>query len=266
MLATLKHYSRIYILIEAQYIKARMQYRADFIISSIGMIFSNVVSVVVFWVLFQTVPLLAGWTFPEILFIYGFYLLAVSPAQIFFDHIWSLRWHLIEGTFIKYYFRPLNMMFYYMSEVFDLKGLAQVIIGISVLVYASIQLHIVWSFWRIISLLVALFGASLVVISLLTIASSAAFWFMNAYPILSLAFKLREYSQYPMTIFGAFFRILFTYLIPIGWIAFYPSQIFLRPSEASWTVYLSPLVGIALFILAYRIWLWGVDGYTGTGS
>src|SRR5687768_9426810 len=100
MLDRLKYYIRIYFLIEAQYIKARMQYRADFIISSIGMVFSNLVSVIVFWVLFQTVPSLAGWNFAEILFIYGFYLLAVSPAQIFFDHIWQLRWELIDGSFI----------------------------------------------------------------------------------------------------------------------------------------------------------------------
>jgi ABC-2 type transport system permease protein len=266
MFRTLRWYTRLYFLIGAQYIKARMQYRADFIISSIGMLFTNIVSIGVFWVLFHSISSLNGWNYNEILFMYGFYLLSVSVAQIFFDHIWQLRFHIIEGTFIKYYFRPLNMMFYYMSEMIDIKGFTQVAIGIFTLAYASAQLNLTWTFPRILLLLFSLSGASLVVTSILIIASCTTFWVYGSYPILELAFKLRAYSQYPITIFDGFFRFLFTYIIPIGFVAFYPSQLFLRPDEASWIVYMSPLVGIGAFALAYAVWTWGVNSYTGTGS
>jgi hypothetical protein len=125
MLRMLKYYLRLYFLIESQYIKARMQYRADFVISSIGMVFTGLVTIFVFQVLFDTIPTLAGWTFNEILFIYGFFSLAIAPLQIFFDNIWFLRYKVQDGSFIKYYFRPLNMMFYFMSETVDLKGFTQ---------------------------------------------------------------------------------------------------------------------------------------------
>src|SRR5512134_1701833 len=117
------HYARLYVLIVSQYVKSRMQYRADFVISSIGMFFTSLVTLFVFAVLFRSVPHLAGWRFEEIVFIYAFYSLAVVPLQIFFDNIWQLRYHVVEGSFIKYYLRPLNIMFYYMSEIFDVKGL-----------------------------------------------------------------------------------------------------------------------------------------------
>ncbi len=266
MLRALAHYGRLYLLLEAQYIKARMNYRVDFIVSSIGMLFSNIASLVVFWALFRTIPRLAGWSFEEILFIYGFYLLAVSPAQIFFDHIWQLRNHVMEGTFIKYYFRPLNMMFYYLSEMIDLKGFAQVGVGVFVIAYASDKLDLAWTLGRALVLMVALASASLVVISILLMASCAAFWTMQSFSILALAFRLREFSQYPTTIFDGIFRFLFTYIIPIGFVAFYPSQLLLRPHEASWLVYASPAVGVLLFMLAYKVWIWGVNTYTGTGS
>jgi ABC-2 type transport system permease protein len=263
---TLAHYARLYVLLEAQYIKARMNYRVDFIVSSIGMIFSNIASLLVFWVLFRTIPRLAGWSFEEILFIYGFYLLAVSPAQIFFDHIWQLRFHVLEGTFIKYYFRPLNMMFYYMSEMVDLKGFAQVGVGIAVIAYASGKLALAWTAGRIALMLLSLTSASLVVIAMLVMASCFAFWAMQSYSVLALAFRLREFSQYPTTIFDGFFRFLFTYLIPIGFVAFYPAQLLLHPKDASWLVYVSPIVGVVFFMLAYKVWIWGVNSYTGTGS
>ena len=109
------------------------------------MFFSSLATLGIFWVLFNSITDLAGWTFMEMVFIYAFYMIAISPMQILFDHIWQIRFHVQQGTFLKYYFRPLNMMFYYMSEMFDIKGLTQLAAGIVLLIYSSIQLDLVWS-------------------------------------------------------------------------------------------------------------------------
>lgn len=263
---TLGEYIRLYFIIEAQYIKARMQYRADFIISSIGMFFTSLATLGVFWVILQSVPDVAGWSLMEMVFIYAFYMIAISPMQILFDHIWQLRFHVREGTFLKYYFRPLNMMFYYMSEMFDLKGLIQIVMGIALLIYASIQLQVDWTIFKLFLLIITLFSAALVQIAIIVAASCAAFWVVESYPVLGLAWKLREFAPYPMSIFDGAFRFTFTFLIPIGFVAFYPSQLFLRPEEVSLLVYFSPIIGIGLFSLAYWIWTKGVNSYTGTGS
>ena len=263
---TLSEYIRLYFIIEAQYIKARMQYRADFIVSSIGMFFTSLATLGVFWVILQSVPDVAGWSLMEMVFIYAFYMIAISPMQILFDHIWQLRFHVQEGTFLKYYFRPLNMMFYYMSEMFDLKGLIQLVMGIALLIYASIQLSVDWTILKFFLLIITLFSAALVQIAIIVAASCAAFWVVESYPVLGLAWKLREFAPYPMSIFDGAFRFTFTFLIPIGFVAFYPSQLFLRPEEVPWFVYLSPIIGIGLFSFAYWIWTKGVNSYTGTGS
>ena len=173
-------YLRLYFIIEAQYIKARMQYRADFIISSIGMFFSSLVTLGVFWVIFDTVPDLAGWSLMEMAFIYAFYMIAISPMQVIFDHFWQLRFNLQQGNFLKYYFRPLNMMFYYTSEMFDLKGLTQFFVGIALLVYTANQLHVTWTFARVVLLFVTLFSAALVQISIVVLAACSAFWILDS--------------------------------------------------------------------------------------
>jgi ABC-2 type transport system permease protein len=263
---TLGDYLRLYFIIETQYIKARMQYRVDFIISSIGMFFSSLATLGVFWVILESVPDLAGWSLMEMVFIYAFYMIAISPMQILFDHAWQLRFHIQQGTFLKYYFRPLNMMFYYMSEMFDLKGLTQLAVGIVLLVYASRQLHIDWTPIRIGLLFITLFGAALVQISIVVMAACASFWVLDSYPVLGLAWKLREFSPYPMTIFDGAFRFAFTFIIPIGFVSFYPSQLFLRPEDVSSLIYFSPIIGIGLFALTYWVWTKGVNSYTGTGS
>ncbi len=263
---SLAEYLRLYFIIEAQYIKARMQYRADFIISSFGMLFSSLITMGVFWVIFDTVPDLAGWSLNEMVFIYAFYMLAISPMQIIFDHFWQLRFNLQQGTFLKYYFRPLNMMFYYTSEMFDIKGLTQLFVGIALLIYSAAQLHVDWTLARIGLLIITLFSAALVQISIVVTAACASFWVLDSYPVLGLAWRLREFAPYPMSIFDGAFRFTFTYILPIGFIAFYPSQIFLRPEEVSSITYLSPLIGMGMFAITYWIWTKGVNSYTGTGS
>jgi viologen exporter family transport system permease protein len=265
-LRTIGEYIRLYFLIEALYIKGRMQYRVDFIISSVGMFVSSLATLGIFWVIFDNVPDIAGWTLMEMVFIYAFYMIAISPMQILFDHAWQLRFHVQQGSFIKYYFRPLNMMFYYMSEMFDIKGLTQLAAGIILLIYASIQLNIDWTLARFALLLMTVFSAALVQISIIVAASCATFWVMDSYPVLGLAWKLREFSPYPMTIFDGAFRFTFTYLIPIGFVAFYPSQLFLRPEEVSPLIYFSPIIGMGLFAITYWIWTKGVNSYTGTGA
>jgi ABC-2 type transport system permease protein len=134
------------------------------------------------------------------------------------------------------------------------------------LVYASIQLNLDWTVVRFLLLLVTLFSAALVQISIVVAASCAAFWVLDSYPVLGLAWRLREFSPYPMSIFDGAFRVAFTYVIPIGFVAFYPSQLFLRPEDVSSVVYLSPVIGMGLFTLTYWIWTKGVNSYTGTGS
>ncbi len=263
---SLRDYLRLYFLIEAQYIKARLQYRVDFVVSSIGMFFSSLATLAIFWVLFNSITDLAGWSLMEMVFIYAFYMIAISPMQILFDNIWQIRFHVQGGTFIKYYFRPLNMMFYYMSEVFDLKGLTQLGAGIALLIYSSFQLGLAWSPGKILLLLIALSSAAMVLISIIVTAGCAAFWVIDSYPVLGLAWRLREFAPYPMSIFDGAFRFALTYLIPIGFVAFYPSQFFLRPDQVPPLVYLSPLVGVGLFALMYWVWTRGVNTYSGTGS
>lgn len=244
-----------------------MNYRVDFIISTIGMLFTSIATLLVFRVLFATIPNLAGWSFDEIVFIYAFYLLSITPLQLVFDHIWFLRYDIVDGSFIKYYLKPMNIMFYYMSERMDIKGFSQLGLGLAVLIYASIRLGLRWTLPRLLLLGAALFSSSLVAISILVMAASTAFWLMSgSFPILSLALKIRDFAPYPTTIFDGIFRFLFTYLIPIGFVAFYPAQLFLKPSGSPILAYVSPLIGIVFFSLAYLVWKKGVDSYAGTGS
>ena len=263
---TLRYYGKIYLLLVAQYMKARMQYRADFFISLIGLIITNVSGIVTFWIIFQSVDNINGWNYHDLIFMYALSLLVMIPQELFFNNIWYLGGYLVEGSFIKFYLRPLNMLFYYMSDLFDAKGLGQLAVGIVALAYASAGLGIAWTPVKILLLLAVIFSGSLIIISMMGIASFTGFWVIRANPILKLTENLRDFSRYPVSIYNNFLRFVFSFIIPIGFVSFYPSQWFLRPHHISPIVYLGPVVGIAMFLIFYTMWRKGTRKYCGTGS
>ena len=259
-------YLRIYGKILAQDIKSKMSYRADFIISTVGMICTNIAGFISFWILFRNFPSVSGWGYYEMLFLYGFSLVSLTPVQCFFDNNWSLRIYVYSGDFIKYCFRPINLFFYYQSEVFDIKGLGQLAFGAGTLVYAWVKLGLACTPLMLLKTVVFLLTASLIMIALQNAAAAACFWIQNSFYILDLAFRFKDYAKYPVTIFSPVFRFIFTFLIPIAVIAYYPSLVILRPDEVPILSWLSPLIGIVFFYISYRIWMHGAMKYSGTGS
>ena len=259
-------YFKIYFKILAQDIKSKMSYRADFLISTIGMIFTNVSGFISFWILFHNFSSINGWGYYEILFLYGFSLVSLTPVQCLFDNNWSLRQYVYSGDFIKYCFRPINLFFYYQSEVFDIKGLGQLAFGLGTLIYAWIKIGIGFAPLMIIKMIVFLITASLIMIALQNAAAATCFWIQNSFYVLDLAYRFRDYAHYPVTIFTPIFRFIFTFIIPIAFIAYYPSLVILRPGEVPILSWLSPVVGIIFFALSYKFWMWGASKYSGTGS
>ncbi len=262
----LKFYLDIYRKILIQDLKSKMSYRADFVISNIGMIVSNLVGFVTFYILFQNFPSINGWTMYEMLFLYGFSLIALTPVQCFFDNNWNLRYVVKTGDFIKYCFRPINIFFYYISEVFDVKGLGQLVFGIGTLVYAWRHLAIPVTGVIIAQTVLFLFAASLFMISIMNFAAATCFWIQNSGYIMVIMFRFKDFAKYPASIFNSVFRIVFTFVIPIAFIAYYPSLVVLRPNEIPVLSWLSPIIGLLFFYLSYRFWLLGARKYDGTGS
>lgn len=263
---SLGFYFRIYRKILAQDLKSKMSYRADFIISTIGMIFTNVAGFISFWILFQNFPSINGWGYYEMLFLYGFSLIALTPVQCFFDNNWNLRMRVYSGDFIKYCFRPINLFFYFQSEVFDIKGIGQFLFGLGTLIYSWNMLGLGFSALMLLKMIVFLISASLVMIALQNAAASACFWMQNSFFVLDFINKMKDYAKYPVTIFSSIFRFIFTFVIPIAFIAYYPSLVILRPDEVPLLSWLSPVVALVFFFLSYKLWMFGAMKYNGTGA
>lgn len=262
----LAFYTKIYFKIIIQDIKSKMSYRADFIISTIGMIATNIAGFIAFLIMFGKFPSINGWSYYEILFLYGFSLISITPTQCLLDNNWSLRRYVYDGDFVKYCFRPINLWFYYVSEVFDVKGLGQLAFGVGTLIYAWIKLGIPVTFLLVVVTIVALVTSSLFMMALQNAAAASCFWIQNSFWLLDISLKMKDYAKYPVTIFNDVFKFIFTFILPVAFMAYYPSLVILRPNEVPILTWLSPLLGIVAFYGSYRLWMKGASTYDGSGS
>lgn len=261
-----RYYMRIYFMLVKQDLKSKLNYRADFILSLFGMVLVNAADLLSFWIVYQSCQSIVGWTYYQIMFLYGFSLLSLSPVQLFFDNNWNLRNYVYDGYFIRYCLKPVNIFFYYISEVFDAKGIGQFIFGIAALVVSSKQLGLHFTFVKIILLILFILSASLVMIAIMNISSATCFWMTNSGYVMTTAFKLKDYAKYPVSIFNRIFRFVFTFMIPIGFISYYPSLLFVEQGEIPIYSYCTPIAGLLFFILSYKIWMHGAKNYSGTGT
>ncbi len=262
----LLRYIRLYFLITSQYVKARLEYRTDFIIGSLGIIFQNGAGFLTMMVLLRSIPALEGWSRDQLVFLFAFSVLAVTPCQVIFDHIWALRSELQSGAFIRYYFKPLNSLFAFVADVVDLKGFAQLAFALWLLVDSSIRIGFPWDPRSVLVLALYLLGSSAAFTGLMITAASTAFWITNSYAVMAFFFRFREYARWPVSIFQGVLRFAFSTFVPLGFIATFPVQGLIDPAGAGWLPWLTPLVGGAFFGLAVLVWRAGTRSWSGTGS
>ena len=259
-------YASIYRKIILQDFKTKMSYRADFIISTFGMVLTNISGFISFMIIFHNFPSINGWDYDHMLFLYGFSLIALTPVQCFFDNNWNLRFMIQSGDFIKYCFRPINVFFYFISEVFDVKGLGQLFFGLGTLIYAWHHIGIPVTFPVILKLIVYMITASLFMIALMNFAAATGFWLVGSGAVMVVMFRFKDFAKYPASIFQGFFKFLFTFVIPIAFIAYYPSLAILTPADMPLLTILAPFFGVLFFYLSYKFWMLGVRKYDFTGS
>ena len=251
----------------SQHLKQLMEYKVDFSIGALGMLFSQVIQLLFLGIIFSQIPDLEGLSFNEILFIYGFSLIPKGIDHLFFDNLWMIGYHIVnKGEFDKYLTRPINSLFYVTVEKFQVDALGELLMGIVLVAYSLVQigLGIVW--YRVLILLLIIPFAVLIFTSLKIITASIAFWTKQSGHIIHMVYMANDFAKYPVTIYNNFVRIIITYILPFAFTAYYPASYFLRGEDGLFCVLGTILISLALFGVALIVWNKGVKSYESAGS
>ncbi len=262
----IKRYFSLYGYFLQQRFKILMEYRMNFFIGASSTVLLQAAGLLAIWVIMSQIPSLNGWTFDEVLLVYGLITLAKSINHMFADNLWTIgRSYIRTGEFDRFLVRPIDPLFHLLADRFCHDGLGNFLIGLALVASASTSLHIPWTPVNFLYLVIAVISGGLIFIALNLITATSAFWILDSIPVTQIIFNTHEFAKYPLTIYGRGINILMTWLIPYGFASFYPAS-FLLGKNIGWMAWLSPLVALLLIVVAYRVWLFGLGHYSGTGS
>ena len=251
----------------AQFLKMRMAYRVDFLIDVGANLFAMAVQVIILTVLFSKVTALKGWSFEQVLFIYGFSLWPLGLFNIVSINLYRFsEKYIVEGNLDRVLLRPINPLAQVLFESFNVSGLNELILGAGIMIYAGGRLDLAFGAPDVLALLLLSAAGALIYLGVFLGLTSVSFWFEDRMGLAPPVYNVIRFARYPITIFNPLIRVFLTFVLPFAWVAFYPAAWFVGTDEFRRYSILTPLVGVLIFGLAYAVWKRGVRQYASTGS
>jgi ABC-2 type transport system permease protein len=250
-----------------QYAKVRLSYRMDFLISIVSMALATACSLAAVVLIFSRAPRVAGWSYHEILFLYGFSLLPFSLFNMISINLYYFSdSYIVMGKFDQVLTRPMSSLFQVLFEKFRLEAAGDTLLGIVIIVMSARALHLglgpaAWLF----IVFAALCGAA-IYISIFLMLTCVSFWMEDRAGVIPPVYNMLAFGRYPLDIYGGAIRFILSWVVPFGFASFYPTAQLLHKEAYRGYGWLLPLVTVVFGAAALALWRRGVANYTSTGT
>jgi len=257
----------------SQFFKVILQSKVDFFIGLFGFFFTQFAGILFLYLVFEQIPSLDGWTFDQLIFIYGFAQIPRGVDHLLTDNIWFIAQRMVlSGDFDRYMLRPMNLFFQVVSEKLQSDALGELLVG-SILVIRSLGKGIVVvDGVHAVLFFVSIVAGALIYTSVKLFFASLAFWIKRSNPILYFAYEMANFAKYPTSIYAKGIRFIITWVIPFAFVAYLPAGYFLgmnrffQSGSGAAIVGLECVIAVVLWNIAYALFNKGTHVYESAGN
>ena len=262
------HHIRIGGLYFLQALKMRMEYRLDFFVECLAALLQQATGLLVLEFLFRNFQSMKDWSRYEVFFIYGFSLIPMAFFDAFSMSLYGFSdRYIVHGELDRLLLRPLSSLFQLLMEGITFDFLADLTLGIGVLTYAWSHVGPELSISMMLKFAILVVGAWGVLAGVFLALTSLSFWSQDRISFLPPVYNLLNFARYPLSIYRPFVRILLTWIIPFGFVAFYPAAgLIQRETAFREFAYFVPLAGLTALGCGVLLWQGGLRRYAGAGS
>jgi ABC-2 type transport system permease protein len=246
-------------------------YRASFAVDVIGNLGSTALDVLTVLVLFRVTASIGGFTLREAMLMTGLTAFGFVLADMTVGNIDHLQTYVRKGSLDAVLVRPLGVLPQLIFMDLPLRKVLRMIFGWGVYVVALVVNDLDWNPLRMLLVVLAPIAAGVFFGAIFVMTASLAFWWVDSGQIgNSFTYGGRDFTSYPITVYGGWFRALFAYGLGFGFVSYQPSLALLgRPDPLGlpvWAGYTSLLVALVAAAIAAVVWRTGVRHYRSTGS
>lgn len=247
-------------------LKSRMQYKASFVMSSLGQFLVSFTTFLGVYFMFSRFHSVNGFSFSEVLICFAVMLMAFSLTECFargFDVFPRL---IRSGELDRILVRPRSVIFQVLTSNMEFSRIGRLLQAVLVLAYAIPTCGVIWTYDKILTAILMVIGGVAVFTGLFILYAGISFFtiegleFMNIFTDGSL-----EFGKYPISIYGEGVLRIFTYVVPIALFQYYPFLYLIGRSDRIGLIFL-PLLGIVFLLPCYGFFRFGLRKYQSAGS
>ncbi len=223
----MRRFFKIYRILVAQNLKRLMEYKADFFAGAVSFLIDQAIGIAFIFIIFSQIPQLSGFTFEQIVFIYGFSQIPKGIDHLLTDNLWCVGYFIVKkGDFDKYLTRPINPLFHVIAETFQIDAVGELVVGIGLMIYVGGSVNLYVTPLSVLLFFVVIPFAMLIYTAIKIATGALAFWLKSSGFIIQMVYGMNEFAKYPTTIYSPFVKMLITYIIPFAFTGYYPRCIF----------------------------------------
>jgi ABC-2 type transport system permease protein len=252
-------------------VRSQLQYRASFALDLTGAFLISFLDFFAILIVFHNVPQLGTWNVHEVALLYSISMISFALTDLLIGHLDLLPQKVRDGTFDLVLVRPRSTLLQIAALDFQLRRLGKALQGAFVLAYALAGLNVHWTVGRVVMLALTI-PQGIVIFSAVWVAGSCiAFWtvdggeFTNAF-----TYGGNFLTEYPVDLYSRWARRLLAYVVPLAFVAYFPSLYVLgKPDPLGLPRALEfsgPAAAAAACLGAAVVWRFAVRHYRSAGG
>lgn len=263
----MRYYLELYGEYFRQALKTLVAYRGDFGIMVGSTLIREGCTLLFIAVIFGKIALLEGWSFYEVVLIYGLSTVAGGVNGVFLNMPHSLGWYVRGGQLDVLLIHPPRPLFQALgANCFNPMALGSLVAGIGITAVALARIDRPFQPWWLAYIPLITVGGSLIMFSLIMIVACLGFWLTNVTSINILLGYVPEFARYPLSIFSSPIRFTMTWLLPFAMAGVLPAGFMLGKDGYQLYGLVAPLIGWVFLALALAFWSFAVRFYVSTGT
>lgn len=212
-----------------------------------------------------------GWNYGQLAFLYGLAVISHALSMIFFVQGWFMGWFVVEGDFDRYLTRPLSVPFQFFFTNFNVWGITDLVPGIIVFTYGCLKIDFHFNLLNVFLIIMMLVGATLIRGGVYIIIGTTTFYTRSTTDFGPFCQEIFDKTtMYPLTMYPESLQFILTYILPIGWVSFYPASGLIGMDSGfngSISVAITTLVcGLLTIMVAMFVFKLGLKNYESAGN
>ncbi|MBQ9119294.1 MAG: ABC-2 family transporter protein [Lachnospiraceae bacterium] len=252
--------------------KSWFQYKVDAVLRSLAVFLREATGIIVIYFTLLKFDTLNGWNIYEMLFLFSLLFVTYGILIIFFTGLRDFGGTVRSGNFDRFILRPRGLLFQLIFCNADwFAAIGHGGLGIVLFVISAGKVGVVWNAATIVYYLLAIVGGVLIQGAIFLFLATLNIYLLETNSLKELFYwNMRKFAGYPISIFHKSIQVIMIYVVPFAFVNYFPAQYLLRKSDMAQYpdifMYLTPLVGGGMYLLAYAFWRFSIRYYKSSGN